>query len=143
MATGTSMSAATATGCGSGRRPDPQPSPHPSNPHPPCGHPLPQQRARSERGPGGGSEIPAKPAKPAPAKLSYKESRELDHLPRQIEALEAEQRELAALMASGEYHKRGGEQLRRDAARATEIEQLLEAAFERWAELDMRRNAQR
>jgi hypothetical protein len=30
--------------------------------------------------------------------------------------------------------------MRIDAARTTEIERLLEAAFERWAELDMRRN---
>jgi ATP-binding cassette subfamily F protein uup len=64
-------------------------------------------------------------------------------LPKQIEALEEEQKALAAAMAGGDYHKRGGEQMRLDAARATEIEQLLEAAFERWAELDMRRNAQR
>jgi len=31
--------------------------------------------------------------------------------------------------------------MRKDAARATEIEQALEAAFERWAELDARKNA--
>jgi len=80
---------------------------------------------------------------PSPAKLSYKESRELEQLPGQIEALEAGQRELAALMASGDYHKRGAEQMRADVARATEIERLLEVAFERWAELDSRRNALR
>ena len=42
-------------------------------------------------------------------------------------------------MGSSEYHKRGGEQMRKDAARATAIEQLLETAFERWAELDAKR----
>jgi len=77
------------------------------------------------------------------AKLSYKESRELDQLPGQIEALEAEQRALAAAMASGDYHRRGGAQMGTDAARATGIEQALEIAFERWAQLEMRRNAQR
>jgi hypothetical protein len=46
-------------------------------------------------------------------------------------------------MAGGDYHKRGGAQMRNDAARSTEIESLLELAFERWAELDQRRNAQR
>ncbi len=46
-------------------------------------------------------------------------------------------------MGGGDYHKRGGEQMRSDAARATEIERLLETAFERWAALDQRRNAQR
>jgi ATP-binding cassette subfamily F protein uup len=75
------------------------------------------------------------------AKMSYKETRELEQLPLQIEALEAEQRALAETMGGREYHKRGGEQLRKDAARATAIEQALEAAFERWAELDARKNA--
>jgi len=92
---------------------------------------------------GEGYGNPAKPAKPAPNKLSYKETRELEQLPAQIEALEAEQKALAAAMGSGDYHKRGGEQMRSDAARATEIETLLETAFARWAELDQKRNAQR
>jgi len=95
------------------------------------------------RSPGEGSEISTKPARPASAKLSYKETRELEQLPQQIVALETEQRELAALMAGGEYHKRGGEQMRKDAAHVTEIEQQLEESFERWAELDQRGNAQR
>jgi hypothetical protein len=33
--------------------------------------------------------------------------------------------------------------MRVDAARAVKIERLLEAAFERWAELDQRRTVQR
>ena len=81
--------------------------------------------------------------KPATGKLSYKEQRELEQLPQAIEALEAEQRALAAAMAGAEYHKRGADALRRDATRAVEIEQQLESAFERWAELDMKRNAAR
>jgi ATP-binding cassette subfamily F protein uup len=81
------------------------------------------------------------PAKKTAVKMSYKEARELEQLPLQIEALEAEQRALAEAMSGPEYHKRGGEQMRKDAARATEIEQSLEAAFERWMELDARKNA--
>jgi ATP-binding cassette subfamily F protein uup len=80
-------------------------------------------------------EAPRRPA----TKLSYKEMRELEQLPQQIEALEAEQRALAAAMSAAEYHKRGGEQMRKDAERATAIEQELEAAFERWAELDAKK----
>jgi ATP-binding cassette subfamily F protein uup len=76
-----------------------------------------------------------------PARMSYKETRELEQLPLQIEALEAEQRTLAEAMSGPEYHKRGGEQMRRDATRATEIEHALEVAFERWAELDAKKNA--
>ena len=80
-------------------------------------------------------------AKKSPAKLSYKEARELEQLPLQIEALETEQRALAAAMSGPDYHKRGGEQMRKDGARATAIEQSLEAAFERWAELDAKKAA--
>ena len=83
------------------------------------------------------------PAVKSPAKLSYKETRELEQLPARIEALEAEQKSLTAAMSSGDYHKRGGAQMRIDAARATQIETELEAAFERWAELDARRNTAR
>ncbi len=82
-------------------------------------------------------------AKPATGKLSYKEQRELEQLPQAIEALEAEQRALAGAMAGPEYHKRGADALRRDAARAVEIEQQLETAFERWAALDAKQNAGR
>ena len=78
-------------------------------------------------------------ARKSPTKLSYKEARELEQLPAQIETLEAEQRALTEAMGSSEYHKRGGEQMRKDAARATDIERLLETAFGRWAELDARK----
>jgi len=81
---------------------------------------------------------PETAGKPVPAKLNYKETRELEQLPAQIEALEAEQKALTAAMSGSDYHKRGGEQMRRDASRGAEIEELLEAAFERWAELDRR-----
>jgi ATP-binding cassette subfamily F protein uup len=81
--------------------------------------------------------------KPASTRMSYKEVRELEQLPAQIEALETEQKALTAAMSSGDYHRRGGEQMRRDAARAQQIERELETAFERWAELDARSNALR
>jgi ATP-binding cassette subfamily F protein uup len=80
------------------------------------------------------------PARKAATKLSYKETRELEQLPLQIEALEAEQRALAAAMSGADYHKRGGEQMRKDAERSTAIEQELETAFERWAELDAKKS---
>jgi ATP-binding cassette subfamily F protein uup len=118
----------------------------PANGRGEAGSPAPEVASPAPAGEAGqrpGEGSARSPLKAAPAKLSYKESRELEQLPAQIEALEAEQRGLAALMASGDYHRRGGEQMRVDAARATAIEQLLESAFERWAELDMRRSGQR
>jgi ATP-binding cassette subfamily F protein uup len=79
-------------------------------------------------------------ADPAPraraAKLSYKETRELEQLPERIEALEAEQRELTARMSSGDYHKQGPAQIKADRLRSEEIDVELASAYARWAELD-------
>jgi ATP-binding cassette subfamily F protein uup len=77
---------------------------------------------------------------PAPrvrtAKLSYKETRELEQLPAQIEALEAEQRELTARMSGGDYHKHGAAQIKADRLHSEEIEATLASAYDRWAALD-------
>ena len=59
-------------------------------------------------------------------KLTFKEQRELESLPAEIEALEREQHELTARMASADYHKRGAERIRADRQRAEEIEHVLE-----------------
>jgi len=64
-------------------------------------------------------------ARPAarPRKLSYKEQRELDELPARIEALEVEQKDLAALMAQMRY---------------AQIDDELLQALERWEALGAR-----
>jgi hypothetical protein len=46
-------------------------------------------------------------------------------------------------MSRADYHRRGPDQMREDAVRAQAIERELEAAFERWAELDARRGGAR
>ena len=79
----------------------------------------------------------------APTKLSYKESRELEKLPGEIEALESEQRGLTEQMSLSDYHRQGVEKIRADRQRADEIERLLVRAYERWAELDARVTATR
>jgi len=50
------------------------------------------------------------------AKLSCKETRELASLPKEIEALKAEQRSLAAKMSATEYFRQPAEELRRSEA---------------------------
>ena len=70
------------------------------------------------------------------AKLSYKETRELAALPREIEALEAEQAALAAKMHDPEYFRQPGEVLRADQRRSEEIEALLLEKLERWEALE-------
>jgi len=82
---------------------------------------------------------PAPPARTGPAarprKLSYKEQRELDALPARIEALEVEQKELAALLASAELYAE--DPVRAEAAqmRYAQIDDELLAALERWEAL--------
>jgi ABC transport system ATP-binding/permease protein len=69
-------------------------------------------------------------------KLSFKEQRELEALPAEIEALEGEQAALLAGMGAPDYHARGAEQIRRDRARHDEIETLLLDRLERWSALE-------
>jgi len=82
------------------------------------------------------------PVKPEPVatrvKLSFKESRELEALPTEIESLEQEQQQLVSRMALPDYHSAGAERIRADRARLAEIEQLLEQKFARWEQLDAR-----
>ena len=87
--------------------------------------------------PGGPSSTPATtPAGKARTKLSYKEQRELDSLPSEIEALEREQADLTARMSSPDYHRQDGLQLRTDSKRLEEIEALLLSRFARWEALE-------
>jgi ATP-binding cassette subfamily F protein uup len=81
----------------------------------------------------------AKPERAKPkSKLSYKESRELEALPKEIEALEAEQQALASKMHAPEYYKQPPDVLRDDHKRITEIEELLVRKLERWTALEQR-----
>jgi ATP-binding cassette subfamily F protein uup len=70
------------------------------------------------------------------AKLSYKETRELEALPGEIEALEAEQQALAAKMSAPEYFRQAADALRADQARSARIEALLMEKLGRWHALE-------
>jgi ATP-binding cassette subfamily F protein uup len=76
---------------------------------------------------------------PAPrtrTRLSYKETRELEALPAEIEALETEQKALAERMSAPDYFRQPPDALRGDRARSAEIEKLLMEKLERWAALE-------
>jgi ATP-binding cassette subfamily F protein uup len=77
----------------------------------------------------------------ARAKLSYKETRELESLPKEIEALEAEQATLAAKTSAPEYFRQPADVLRADQKRNGEIEALLMAKLERWEALEAKAKA--
>jgi len=78
------------------------------------------------------------PAAAKPRKLSYKEQRELDELPARIEALEAEQSELAAFLAEPESYTTEPQRVVTAQKRHAEIDDQLLKALERWEELGAR-----
>jgi ATP-binding cassette subfamily F protein uup len=72
----------------------------------------------------------------ASRKLSYKETRELEAIPGEIEALESEQKELFARMRAPDYYRQPPEVLRSDKQRSAQIEALLLEKLERWEALE-------
>jgi ATP-binding cassette subfamily F protein uup len=74
-------------------------------------------------------------------KLSYKETRELETLPDEIEALEAEQQALVARAASPDYYRQAPDNLRADQRRSAEVETLLMVKLERWEALENKAKA--
>jgi len=86
----------------------------------------------------------AQPARERPrTRLTFREQRELEALPAELEALEEEQHALTRRMCAADYHRQDVAQIKADRQRALEIERLLAEKFERWGELDARNIAQR
>jgi len=101
-----------------------------------------KQRNRPPSGTSTAKSAPAKSPAPTPkprTKLSFKEQRELDSLPKEIEALEREQTDLTARMSTPDYHRQGAEQRRTDNMRLEEIEASLLTKFARWEALEEQR----
>jgi ATP-binding cassette subfamily F protein uup len=73
-----------------------------------------------------------------PRKLTYKEQRELEGLPLQIEALEEEERALNARVSGSEFYKEGGDAIKTALGRLEELQGELASAYARWDELDGR-----
>jgi ATP-binding cassette subfamily F protein uup len=65
-------------------------------------------------------------------KLSYKEQRELDELPELIAKLEAEQKDINALLADGSLYAVDNTRALKLATRGAEIDDALLTALERW-----------
>jgi ATP-binding cassette subfamily F protein uup len=91
----------------------------------------------------------AKPAEPsasaAPAaakkKLSYKEQRELDELPKLIAALEDEQTALTLQLTDPDFYKKNASESQRVNSRIEQIEGELLAALEKWEAIESRGNS--
>ncbi len=100
------------------------------------------------------AESESKPAKPAakgkpaksdssqsrdasqPKKLSYKDQRELDQLPDQIEGLETKIGQLHEVMADPSFYQSGGEEIAAKTAELEELQSELDQAYVRWEELE-------
>ena len=74
--------------------------------------------------------------KERPKKMSFREKKELEELPGQIEALEAEKERLFKLMADPDTYQQGGEAVADAKAEVEAVEANLEAAYKRWEELE-------
>jgi ATP-binding cassette subfamily F protein uup len=83
------------------------------------------------------SPLNAIPAAPTPKtrKLSFKEQRELDGLPERIAALEAEQQDIAKLLADGTLYATNNARALGLASRSAQIDDELLGALERWETL--------
>ena len=72
-------------------------------------------------------------------KLAYKEQRELDGLPAQIESLESEKGEIEERFCDPDYFTRDGDAFLKDQNRLVELESELADCYERWDELETKR----
>ncbi|MFC3456811.1 MULTISPECIES: ATP-binding cassette domain-containing protein [Massilia] len=99
-----------------------------------------------KQAPAASKAAPVKPAEAAveaaaPAKkvkLSYKEQRELEELPKLIASLEDEQSAITAQLNAPDFYKTNPADARRINARYSEIEDQLLEALERWEQIEAR-----
>ncbi|MFO7592769.1 MAG: ATP-binding cassette domain-containing protein [Pseudomonadota bacterium] len=75
------------------------------------------------------------------AKLSYKDQRELDALPKRIEELETEVETLHGEMAVPGFYQQDGAVIAEAKEKLERLEQALAVAFERWEELEAMRSS--
>ena len=79
----------------------------------------------------GGDTIPKKKTK-----LSYKDQRELDALPAEIESLEARHAQLLEIIAQPDFYEQSADEVATTLTAVTESEQALDRALERLVELE-------
>ncbi|WP_295997839.1 ATP-binding cassette domain-containing protein [Rugamonas sp.] len=104
------------------------------------------ERVRTVAAPVTPAKAPAKTdAAAAPAvkqkKLSFKEQRELDELPKLIAALEDEQTALALQLSDPDFYKKNAAEAKRINARVEAIEGELLIALEKWEQIEARGNS--
>jgi ATP-binding cassette subfamily F protein uup len=76
-----------------------------------------------------------------PTKLSYKEQRELDQLPAEIDAIEASIADLQVLIAAPDFYSQDHSVVQDKLTELANAETLLEQRVERWSELELLRES--
>jgi ATP-binding cassette subfamily F protein uup len=76
------------------------------------------------------------PSKEKTRKIGFKERRELEELPRRIEALETEQAALLDEMGNPSFYQRESRDIARARTRLEEVQRDLAIAYERWESLE-------
>lgn len=87
------------------------------------------------------SKVKAEKKKTAVKKLSYKEQRELDELPETIADLESQIEQLQNSMAQPNFYQQEKSEITKANEQMSDLESKLESAFERWEELEEKREA--
>jgi ABC transport system ATP-binding/permease protein len=92
----------------------------------------------TQKTPESGSEPSTTPPPPKkrPKKLSYKLARELEQLPARVEKLEAEIERIGVQMNDPAFYRQPADQIARVSARAQELQQELDTAYQRWEALE-------
>jgi len=84
--------------------------------------------------------IPAHRVRARPAKLSYKDQRELDRLPQHIEELEAEIEDIHGNMADPAFYQSSGDEIAARKQRLCAVEAELRIAYQRWEQLEQQKH---
>jgi ATP-binding cassette subfamily F protein uup len=74
-------------------------------------------------------------------KLSYKEQKELDELPKQIELLEQQQASIQQQVATPEFYQQNSEAITAILEELKKLEEELQLAYKRWEELEKMKNS--
>jgi ATP-binding cassette subfamily F protein uup len=100
--------------------------------------PAPAQAVKAAPAKANDTSSSAQSAASKKVKLSYKEQRELEELPKLIASLEDEQSAITAQLNAPDFYKTNPADARRINARFAEIEELLLETLERWERLEAR-----
>src|SRR5512143_418997 len=83
-----------------------------------------------------GKKEPARPQKGKTLKLTFKEQKELESLPKRIEELESEQHKIQKDLVDPAFYRESGNKVANYKARLEVLEQELAEAYKRWQELE-------